>query len=294
MFKQKKAAEGWTVTQAIVAIMFIIALSGVVLFLIKGPQALLKLADKASTIADQEDQKRAEGIDKRLENANNNFKLGTKEGYEQSVESYNTYLDQVSNLLSSARTPEERTKILNNKRDALFNIAQAYEHLGEAQYGKAMQSYDQIIKDFPDDIKTAEALFNLAALYRKSVNNQAANDVLEYLTNHPNKDVAAKAAFKLGEYYTRIEISGVERDFTKAYEHFAKALSITEGDALNYENLVNMIITNAELGSADSSASDQVYNKDAARYIIILSGSPAHTGTVTELLTKYPYLDKYK
>ncbi len=81
--------------------------------------------------------------------------------------------------------------------EELFTEAQ--EKYNQGDYQQAIDSYDKILKDYPEGPKAVDAIFMTGFIYSNHLNDKenAEKYYNEVVTQYPNHDLAASAKFEI-------------------------------------------------------------------------------------------------
>ena len=98
----------------------------------------------------------------------------------------------------------------------LFQIGTIYEHQLQ-DYPKAIQTYQEVSKYYPDSTHSAEAFYRSGLIYATYLSdpNEAIEAYKQVISVHPNTLQAMMANFQLGELYTKLNRSN---EALRAYE----------------------------------------------------------------------------
>lgn len=278
----KKGDMNWEFVKPILSVVVLILLVVGIVSLpekawVKIPEMLDKFKGKAPSLTEQQKK----GLQDRYDAGLKHFNLGNKEGYLAAANAFETYVQNIDQIIALEKDPQKKQQLEQQKNDAQFKLAQSFQGLGEKYYGRAIQEYEKFIKWFPTDIKRSETKAQIAIMYEAIGDSQAANDIRDELLQSGNKVTAAKEAFKQGNYYAT-----VIGDYGKALEYYQQGLNINDGSVPNlpdmpaYETLQNMVMVAAE---------NKLYT-DAAHYLdLLLEGG--YKKEAEALLKKYPKID---
>ncbi len=280
--KNKRAQMSWDTVKAIASgIMLVLLVVAIVSLPEKAWSKIPETLDKIKGTKPSLTEQQKKGFENRYHAGVSHFNQGTKEGYGQAKDFFEQYLLNIDQIIAAEQDSEKKLKLIEQKNDAQFKLAQSFQALGEKFYGRAIQEYEKFIRLFPSDIKRSDAKANIATIYEAMGNVQAAQDIRDELLDSGNKITSAKEAFKQGNYYTL-----VIKDYTKALEYYQQGLTINDGNVPNYsdmpasETLQNMIIAFAE---------NTLYTD--ARHFFNSLKEAGYEKEAEELVKKYPKLN---